>query len=105
MTMQRRKLGDLEVSAIGLGAPIYGETREEGVAALIRRAIAHGVDLIDTADQYLNGTHEEFVGRAIEGMREQILLATKFGNIRDAQGRPSADGRPAFVAASCEKSL
>ena len=105
MTMKRRKLGDLDVSAIGLGAPIYGETREEDVAALIRRAVALGVDLIDTADQYLNGTHEEFIGRAIKGMRNQIVLATKFGNIRDEQGRPSADGRPAFVASSCDKSL
>ena len=103
--MKRRRLGSLEVSAIGLGAPIYGETREEDVVALIRRAVALGVDLIDTADQYLNGTHEEFVGRALKGMRNQIVLATKFGNIRDEHGRPAVDGRPAYVAAAYEKSL
>jgi aryl-alcohol dehydrogenase-like predicted oxidoreductase len=103
--MKRRKLGNLEVSAIGLGAGLYGKFRQDDVTALIRRAVERGIDMIDTADVYANGTHEEFVGRAIKGMRDKIVLATKFGNIRDQDNRPAVDGRPAYVPAACEKSL
>src|SRR3954470_6509271 len=103
--MKRRKLGSLEVSAIGLGAGLYGEFRQDDVTALIRRAVERGVDMVDTADVYAGGTHEEFVGRAIKGIREKIVLATKFGNIRDQQNRPAVDGRPAYVTTACEKSL
>jgi aryl-alcohol dehydrogenase-like predicted oxidoreductase len=103
--MNRRRLGALEVSAIGLGAPIYGEPRADAVIPNLQRALDRGVDLVDTSDIYWHGRHEEFVGQAIEGRRHQVVLATKFGNIRPPGGAPSANGRPEHVRQACEASL
>jgi aryl-alcohol dehydrogenase-like predicted oxidoreductase len=62
--------------------------------------------LLDTADVYGNGHNEQLVGRAIRGRRDEVVLATKFGNVRGAQGRPAAiNGRPEYVRAACEASL
>jgi len=72
----------------------------------LQRAPEMGIDFIDTSDAYgANGTNEEVVGRAIKGRREQYVLATKFGNIRLADGKPGAKGNPDYVMESCEKSL
>ena len=103
--MTRRRLGGLEVSAIGLGAAIYAEASADAVIPIVHRALDAGVDLIDTSDIYWNGRHEELVGRAIAGRRERVVLATKFGNIRPPGGVPSADGRPEHVVRACEGSL
>ena len=103
--MPRRRLGGLEVSAIGLGAPIYAEPSADAVIPTLHRALDRGVDLIDSSDIYWRGLHEEFVGRAIKGRRHQVVLATKFGNIRPPAGTPSADGRPEHVVQACEASL
>jgi aryl-alcohol dehydrogenase-like predicted oxidoreductase len=103
--MKRRRLGGLEVSAIGLGAPIYGEPSADAVIPGVHRALERGVDLIDSSDIYWHGMHEELVGRAIKGRRDQVVLATKFGNIRPPGGTPSADGRPEHVIQACEASL
>jgi aryl-alcohol dehydrogenase-like predicted oxidoreductase len=107
--MKKRRLGDLEVSAIGLGCmsmtPIYGEPSEPEAIATIHRAIELGVDLIDTSDAYGFGKNEELVGRALRGFRDKVILATKFGNIRQPDGRSSVDGRPEYVAEACEASL
>ncbi len=107
--MQRRKLGPLEVSAIGLGCmgmtPIYGEPDEAEAVATIHRAIELGVDLIDTADVYGSGKNEELVGRAIRDRRDRVVLATKFGNIRGPDGKPGVNGRPDYVPAACDASL
>lgn len=105
MPIGRRMLGDLDVSAIGLGAPIYAEPRIDAVIPVVQRALDRGIDLIDTSDIYWHGRHEEFVARAIKGRRGQVVLATKFGNIRPPGGTPSADGRPEHVRAACEASL
>lgn len=81
--MKRRSLGGLEVAAIGLGCmsmtPIYGEPSEPEAIATVHRAVELGVDLIDTSDAYNVGRNEELVGRAIKGIRDKIVLATKFG--------------------------
>ena len=107
--MQRRKLGPLDVSAIGLGCmgmkAIYGEPDEAEAVATIHRAIELRVDLIDTADVYGAGKNEELVGRAIRGRREEVVLATKFGNIRGADGKPGVNGRPDYVPVACDASL
>jgi len=108
--MKRRRLGRLEVGAMGLGCmsmtPIYGDPSEPEAIATIHRAIELGVDLIDTSDAYgSNGSNESLVGRALKGRRDKVVLATKFGNIRLPDGSPGANGRPEYVAEACEASL
>jgi aryl-alcohol dehydrogenase-like predicted oxidoreductase len=110
MTMKRRRLGGLEVGALGLGCmsmtPIYGEPSEPEAIATIHRAVELGVDLVDTSDAYgSNGSNESLVGRAIKGRRDKVVLASKFGNIRLPDGSPGANGRPEYVAQCCEASL
>jgi aryl-alcohol dehydrogenase-like predicted oxidoreductase len=109
LAMKRRRLGDLETSAIGLGCmsmtPIYGEPSEPEAIATIHRAIDLGIDLIDTSDAYGFGANEELVGRALEGRRDRVVLATKFGNIRHPDGRTAVDGRPEYVREACAASL
>jgi aryl-alcohol dehydrogenase-like predicted oxidoreductase len=104
-SLPRRRLGALDVSAIGLGAPIYGAPRRGAVALTLERALDRGLDLVDSSDIYWHGQHEELVGQAIKGRRHQVVLATKFGNIRPPGGTPSANGRPAHVIQACEASL
>ena len=107
--MKRRRLGRLEVGAVGLGCmsmtPIYGDPSEPEAIATIHRAIELGVDLIDTSDAYGAGANEELVGRAIKGRRDKVVLATKFGNIRNPDGSPGANGKPDYARACCEASL
>src|SRR2546423_6525801 len=106
----RRKLGALEVSAIGLGCmsmtPIYGVHDADEAIATVHRAPELGIDLIDTSDAYgANGANEELVGRALEGRRDKYVVATKFGNIRLPDGKPGAKGNPEYVIEACDKSL
>jgi aryl-alcohol dehydrogenase-like predicted oxidoreductase len=110
--VERRQLGRVgpAVSAIGLGcAPIsgiYGSAPEREAIATIRRALDLGVNLLDTADTYANGQNEELVGRAIRGRRDEVILATKFGNVRDVDGRSlGISGEPEYVRESCTASL
>lgn len=107
--MERRRLGALEVSAIGLGCmsmtPVYGTPDPDEAIATIHRAPELGIDFIDTSDAYGHGANEELVGRAIAGRRDKYVLATKFGNIRLPDGTPSAKGDPEHVAAACDASL
>jgi aryl-alcohol dehydrogenase-like predicted oxidoreductase len=108
--MERRKLGALEVSAIGLGCmsmtPIYGLPDPDEAVATLHRAPELGIDFIDTSDAYgANGANEELVGRALKGRREKYILATKFGNVRLPDGKPGANGKPQYVMAACDKSL
>jgi aryl-alcohol dehydrogenase-like predicted oxidoreductase len=107
--MERRKLGALEVSAIGLGCatmtPFYGAPDAEGAVAAIHRALDLGIDFLDTSDAYGAGTNEELIARAVAGRREQYVIASKFGNLRTPEGLPRADGRPEYVRLACERSL
>jgi aryl-alcohol dehydrogenase-like predicted oxidoreductase len=107
-----RQLGVVgpEVSAIGLGcmpmSGIYGRADDAAGVATIRCAVGLGLTLLDTADVYGHGHNEELVGRAIQGRRDEVVLATKFGNVIDARGRPGGiSGRPEYVRRACEESL
>ncbi len=109
--MRTRKLGqDLTVSAQGLGcmgmSEFYGSGDEAESTATIHRAIDLGVTLLDTADMYGPFTNEELVGRAVAGRRDEVVLATKFGNERAPDGtRIGINGRPEYVRSACDASL
>jgi aryl-alcohol dehydrogenase-like predicted oxidoreductase len=107
--MQRRKLGDLEVSAVGLGCgtmtPFYGEPDTDSAIATIRRARELGIDFLDTSDAYGRGRNEELIARAIDGHRGDYVIASKFGNVQLQGGPRFADGRPEYVKECCDKSL
>jgi aryl-alcohol dehydrogenase-like predicted oxidoreductase len=107
--MERRKLGGLEVSAVGLGCatmtPFYGEPDPASAIDTIRRAREFGIDFLDTSDAYGSGRNEELISRAVEGRRHEYVIASKFGNLRRTDGTPTADGRPEYVKAACERSL
>ena len=99
------------MGAIGLGcmgmSEFYGTADEVEAIATIHRALDLGVTLVDTADMYGPYTNEELVGRAIAGRREEVVLATKFGIVRDADdpSRRGVEGRPEYVRKSIEGSL
>ena len=110
--MERRALGTqgLEVAALGLGcmgmSEFYGRTDEDEAIATIHRALELGVTLIDTADVYGLGANEKLVGRAIADRGDGVVLATKFGNVRDEQGASiGVRGDAAYVHAACDESL
>src|SRR5713101_2319187 len=107
--MERRRLGALEVSAIGLGCatmtPFYGEPDPQSGIATIRRARELGIDFLDTADGYSRGRNEELVAQAVAGHRGDYVIASKFGNLGLLGDPRFADGRPEYVREACEKSL
>ncbi|MGI8866650.1 MAG: aldo/keto reductase, partial [Rubrobacteraceae bacterium] len=110
--MRQRKLGGegLTVSELGLGcmgmSEFYGTTDEDESIATIQRAIDFGVTFIDTADMYGPFTNEKLVGKAIADRREEVQLATKFGNVRGEDGSfQGVSGKPEYVRECCDASL
>jgi aryl-alcohol dehydrogenase-like predicted oxidoreductase len=111
-SIPRRNLGKsgLRVSAMGLGcmgmSEFYGTRDDEQSLQVIHRSIELGVDFLDTADMYGIGKNEELVGRAIRDRRDKVVLATKFGNVRGADGSfKGINGKPEYVRSACEASL
>src|SRR3954447_6364321 len=111
--MHKRKLGGqgLETSAQGLGcmgmSEFYGTADEDEAIATIHRAIELGATFLDTADMYGPFANEQLVGRAVADRRDDVVLATKFGNVRDPDN-PLArriDGSPEYVRQGCDASL
>jgi aryl-alcohol dehydrogenase-like predicted oxidoreductase len=109
--MEIRTLGQgLSVSAIGLGcmgmSEFYGDGDDQESIAVIHRALELGVNFLDTADMYGPFTNEELVGRAIAGRRDEVVIATKFGNVRGPNGeRLGVRGDAEYVHQACEGSL
>ena len=114
--MRTRTLGtgpdvELAVAALGLGcmgmSEFYGPGDESESIATIHRALDLGITLLDTADMYGPFTNEELVGRALQGRRNQAIVATKCGIVRDPTDptRRGFNGTPEYIKASCEGSL
>jgi aryl-alcohol dehydrogenase-like predicted oxidoreductase len=110
--MKTRKLGNqgLEVSALGLGcmgmSEFYGIGDEQEAIATIHHSLDLGVNFLDTADMYGPFTNEKLVGRATKDRRDQVIIATKFGNVRSAEGGwLGINGKPEYVRKSCDDSL
>jgi aryl-alcohol dehydrogenase-like predicted oxidoreductase len=110
--MRFRKLGhsSFSLSALGLGcmgmSEFYGTRDDQESIGVIQRALDLEVNFLDTADVYGNGKNEALVGKALQGRRDQAVLATKFANVRDAAGNfIGISGRPEYVRQACEASL
>ena len=108
--MKQRSLGQLRVSAIGLGcmgmSEFYGARDDAQSIDTIHRALDLGVNFLDTADMYGPFTNEMLVGRAIRDRRDEVVLATKFGNVRGDDGAfLGINGRPDYVRKACDASL
>ena len=112
VAMQYRKLGNNGpvVSALGLGcmvmSSLYGHADGAEAIGTIREALDAGANFLDTSDFYGAGHNEGLVGRALaDGYRAKAVLASKFGNVKLADGSAGANGRPEYVMASCDQSL
>src|SRR5205085_762984 len=112
ISMQTRTLGrnGPTVSGLGLGcmgmSEFYGAHDDAESIATIHRAVELGVTFLDTADVYGPYTNEELVGKAVKGKRDRVVLATKFGNVRDRDGKwIGVNGRPEYIKTACDASL
>jgi aryl-alcohol dehydrogenase-like predicted oxidoreductase len=107
--MEKRNCGSLQVSAAGLGlmsmSGVYGNADDEQSIAVIHHALDRGINLLDSADMYGWGHNEQLLGRALRGRRDQAIVATKFGQTKDAAGKQGVDGSPKYVLEACEASL
>jgi aryl-alcohol dehydrogenase-like predicted oxidoreductase len=103
--METRRIGSLDVSAVGLGCNNFGGRLDESATrAVVDAALDAGVTFLDTADNYGGSRSEEFLGRILDGRRDRVVLATKFGGMRAELGREGG-ASPAYVREVVEASL
>jgi aryl-alcohol dehydrogenase-like predicted oxidoreductase len=109
--MEQRELGrsGIKVSSLGLGlmsmSGIYGNANDEESIGVIHYALDRGVNFLDSADMYGWGHNETLLGKALKGRRDKVVVATKFGQVKQADGKQTVDGRPQYVMQACEASL
>jgi len=109
--MEMRTLGKsgIKVSAIGLGlmsmSGIYGNANDEESIRVIHHALDKGINHLDSSDMYGWGHNETLLGKALQGRRAGVIVATKFGQTKDAAGKQGVDGRPEYVMQACDASL
>jgi aryl-alcohol dehydrogenase-like predicted oxidoreductase len=109
--MEKRQLGrtPIQVTAIGLGcmsmSGVYGNANDEESISVIHHALERGINHLDSSDMYGWGHNEQLLGRALKGRRDKVVLATKFGQTKSADGKQGIDGRPEYVMQACEASL
>jgi len=107
----KRQLGqsDIFINPMGLGlmslSGIYGTSDDENATNLIRQAIDMGVDFLDSADMYGWGHNETLLSTSLKGLRDRVVLASKFGQVKNADGTQGVNGKPDYVRAACEASL
>ena len=101
--MEKRRIGSLAVSVVGIGCNNFGARIDErGTAEVIDAALDVGINFFDTADMYANGGSEELLGRFLGARRREVLIATKFGNDMPGQGR---GGRPEYGRQALQASI
>jgi aryl-alcohol dehydrogenase-like predicted oxidoreductase len=110
--MELKQLGnsDIKISAMGLGcmgmSEFYGKGDDDESIKVIHRAVELGINFLDTADMYGVGKNEELIGKALKPIRDKVVLATKFGNVRGEDGSfLGVNGKPEYVKKCCESSL
>jgi len=107
--MEKRNLGELEVSALGLGCSgmsgFYGKIDEKEAADTLHAALDNGINFLDTANVYGNGHNEEFIGKVLKDRRSEFVIATKFGFVRDPEKGVGISAKPEDVRSEVEKSL
>jgi aryl-alcohol dehydrogenase-like predicted oxidoreductase len=109
--MEQRELGrtGIRISALGLGlmsmSGIYGNANDEESIGVIHYALDKGINFLDSADMYGWGHNETLLGKALKGRRDKVVVATKFGQVKLADGKQTVDGRPEYVLQACEASL
>ena len=109
--IEQRNLGktSIKVSALGLGlmsmSGVYGNANDEESIGVIHYALERGINFLDSADMYGWGHNETLLGKALKGRRDKALVATKFGQVKLADGKQVVDGRPDYVMQACEASL
>jgi aryl-alcohol dehydrogenase-like predicted oxidoreductase len=109
--MEQRELGHtgIRISALGLGlmslSGVYGNANDEESIGVIHYALDEGINFLDSADMYGWGHNETLLGKALKGRRDKVVVATKFGQVKLADGKQTVDGRPDYVMQACEASL
>ena len=109
--MQQRPLGrsGIKASAVGLGlmsmSGVYGNANDDESIGVIHHALDQGINFLDSADMYGWGHNETLLGKALRGRRDGVIVATKFGQVKTADGKQDVDGRPEYVMRACEASL
>ena len=109
--MEQRELGrsGMKISALGLGlmsmSGVYGNANDDESIRVIHYALDQGMNFLDSADMYGWGHNETLLGKALKGRRDKVIVATKFGQVKQADGKQTVDGRPEYVQQACDASL